>query len=202
MQLHRLQDRLPEVQMIPTLDEILLRWPHGVASRIRVLYLRALGMKIGGGCRIESVRVRRPSRIHLGGGNALTEGCWLWPPDAPGKCAIRIGERNYFNRDVMLDANELISIGDDNMFGPGVYVTDSNHGIRAGEPIREARLETAAVRIGSDCWIGARAIILSGVEVGDRAVVGAGAVVTRSVDGGTIVAGVPAVRIGTRGEAH
>lgn len=188
--------------MIPTLDEILLRWPHGMASRWRILYLRALGMEIGGRCRIESVRVRRPARIHLGDGNALTEGCWLWPPDAPGKCVIRIGDRNYFNRDVMLDSNELISIGDDNMFGPGVYVTDSNHGIRSGERILDARLVAAPVRIGNDCWIGAKAVILSGVDVGDRAVVGAGAVVTKSVEGGAIVAGVPAVRIGTRGEAR
>ncbi len=188
--------------MIPALDEMLLRWPYGVASRFRILYLRTLGMKIGGKCRIEGVRVRRPARIRVGEGNALTEGCWLWPSDAPGELVIQIGDRNYFNRDVMLDASDLISIGDDNMFGPGVYVTDSNHGIRSGERIRDAPLEAAAVRIGSDCWIGARAIILSGVEVGDRAVVGAGAVVTRSVEAGAIVAGVPAVRIGTRGEAR
>lgn len=191
-----------EAHVIPTLDELLLRWPYGMASRFRILYLRALGMRIGVGCRLESVRVRHPGRILIGNDNALTEGCWLWPPDAPGKCVIRIGDRNYFNRDVMLDANDLISIGDDNMFGPGVYVTDSNHGIRSGERIRDASLESAAVRIGSDCWIGARAVILSGVEVGDRAVVGAGAVVTKSVDTGSIVAGVPAVRIGTRGEAR
>jgi maltose O-acetyltransferase len=188
--------------MIPTLDEIFLRWPYGIASRFRVLYLRILGMEIGGGCRIESVRVRRPARIRLGNGNALTEGCWLWPHDAPGQCAIRIGDRNYFNRDVMLDANDLIWIGDDNMFGPGVYITDSNHGIRSSRRINEASLETAAVRIGSDCWVGANAVILSGVEIGDRSVVGAGAVVTKSVEADAIVAGVPAVRIGTRGEAR
>jgi hypothetical protein len=40
---------------------------------------------------------------------------------------MRISNRNYFNRDVILDANHWISIGEDNMFGPGVYVTDSNH---------------------------------------------------------------------------
>jgi maltose O-acetyltransferase len=187
--------------MMPTLDEILLRWPYGLVSRWRILCLRVLGMEIGGGCRIESIRVRRPARIRVGKGNALTEGCWLLPPDAPGKRAIEIGDRNYFNRGVMLDANELISIGDDNMFGPDVYVTDSNHGIRSREPIREAPVEAAPVRVGNDCWIGAKAVILSGVEIGDRAVVGAGAVVTKNVEAGAIVAGVPAVRIGTRGDA-
>jgi len=185
--------------VIPTLDEFLLRWPYGMASRLRILFLRTLGMEIGRRCRVESIRVRRPSRILLGDENAITEGCWFWPPDARGKCVIRIGDRNYFNRDVMLDANDLISIGDDNLFGPGVYVTDTNHGIRSLERAREAPLEAVPVRIGSDCWIGAKAVVLSGVEIGDRAVIGAGAVVTKSVEAGAIVAGVPAVRIGTRG---
>lgn len=187
--------------MIPSLEDILLRWPYGLASRIRIVFLRTLGMDIGAGCRLEAVRVRRPGRIHIGDGNALTEGCWLWPQDGPGGCVIRIGNRNYFNRDVILDANHLISIGDDNMFGPGVYVTDSNHGTSLDTQVSAAPIETAAVRIGSDCWIGARAIILSGVQVGDHAVIGAGAVVTKSVEAKTIVAGVPAVRIGIRGES-
>lgn len=186
--------------MIPAPENILLRWPYGLASRVRIVFLRTLGMDIGAGCRLEAVRVRRPGRIRIGDGNALTEGCWLWPQDGPGECVIRIGNRNYFNRDVMLDANHLIVIGDDNMFGPGVYVTDTNHGIRSGGRIRDTPIEAAAVQIGSDCWIGARAIVLSGVQVGDHAVIGAGAVVTKSVEAWAIVAGVPAVRIGTRGE--
>jgi maltose O-acetyltransferase len=185
--------------MIPTLDEVLLRWPFGLASRIRIGFFRALGMTIGAGCRIESIRLRRPSRIRMGDHNAFSEGCWLWPPDTPGECVIRVGSRNYFNRDVMLDANLLISIGDDNMIGPGVYVTDANHGFRSDRLVREAPMEAAPVRIGNDCWIGARAIVLAGVQIGDGAVVGAGAVVTKSVDAGAIVAGVPAVAIGARG---
>jgi maltose O-acetyltransferase len=114
---------------------------------------------------------------------------------------IRIGNRNYFNRDVMLDATHLISIGDDNMFGPGVYVIDSNHGMRLDGRISDAPIETASVQIGSDCWIGAKAIILSGVQVGDHAVIGAGAVVTKNVQAKTIVAGVPALRIGMRSDS-
>jgi maltose O-acetyltransferase len=101
----------------------------------------------------------------------------------------------------MLDANLLISIGDDNMFGPGVYVTDANHQFRSGLRLSEAPMEADPVQIGNDCWIGARAIILAGVQVGDRAVVGAGSVVTRNVEASTVVAGVPAVRIGMRGDS-
>lgn len=49
-----------------------------------------------------------------------------------------------------------------------------------------------SIHIGEDCWIGARAVILPGVRIGDGAVVGAGALVTRDVPGGSTVGGVPA----------
>ncbi|MCB2078723.1 MAG: acyltransferase [Novosphingobium sp.] len=52
------------------------------------------------------------------------------------------------------------------------------------------------IRIGDGVWIGARAIILGGVEIGERSVVAAGSVVTRSVPPNTIVAGVPAKQVG------
>jgi len=51
------------------------------------------------------------------------------------------------------------------------------------------------ITVGSDVWIGARATILSGVEIGDGAVIGAGAIVTDDVDPYAVVAGVPAKRI-------
>ncbi|PIW49973.1 MAG: acetyltransferase, partial [Zetaproteobacteria bacterium CG12_big_fil_rev_8_21_14_0_65_54_13] len=48
------------------------------------------------------------------------------------------------------------------------------------------------VCIGDDVWIGARAVILPGVNIGRGAVIGAGAVVTRNVAANSVVAGVPA----------
>lgn len=52
--------------------------------------------------------------------------------------------------------------------------------------------EYEQIQIGNDVWIGARAIILDGVKIGDGAIVGAGAVVTRDVPAYAVVAGVPA----------
>ena len=65
-------------------------------------------------------------------------------------------------------------------------------------PVRLQGYECAEVVIGSDVWIGAHATILPGVTIGDRAVVGAGAVVTRDVGEGQVVVGVPARVIGSR----
>lgn len=53
------------------------------------------------------------------------------------------------------------------------------------------------VKVGSDCFIGARAILMPGVEIGDRVIVGAGAVVTKSVPSGSVVVGCPARIIGS-----
>jgi acetyltransferase-like isoleucine patch superfamily enzyme len=153
-----------------------------------------LGMKVGLRNRMEGGgRVRRCSQIELGCYNAFTQGCWLWPIDADyGGIRIRIGDRNYFNRNLMIDACGLVEIGDHNMFGPDVYITDSNHKVGPGLKPNEQPMDVGIVKIGNCCWIGANVVILKDVELGDGCVVGAGAVVTRSVAPGSVVAGVPA----------
>uniref|UniRef100_Q01XL0 Acetyltransferase (Isoleucine patch superfamily)-like protein n=1 Tax=Solibacter usitatus (strain Ellin6076) TaxID=234267 RepID=Q01XL0_SOLUE len=152
-------------------------------------------MKIGASCRLERVRIRHPELIELGRCNALTSGCWLWPskPASSDNRAIRIGESNYFNRDVMIDACGRIEIGNHNMFGPGVYITDSNHVMRPDQWITETGMAIGRVVIGNGCWFGTRSTILKDVELGDRCIVAAGAVVTRSFPAGSVVGGVPAV---------
>jgi acetyltransferase-like isoleucine patch superfamily enzyme len=91
----------------------------------------------------------------------------------------------------MIDACGLVEIGDDNMFGPDVYIADSNHTFGSGISPKAAPMQRGRVKIGSHCWIGAKVVILKNVELGDRCVVGAGAVVTKSFPAGSIVVGVP-----------
>ena len=108
---------------------LLLKATRGAASRLRLHVYRLLGMKMGLRNRMEGGgRVRRCSQIEIGSYNAFTQGAWLWPNDVDyDGIRIRIGNRNYFNRNLMIDACGLIEIGDQNMFGPDVYITDSNH---------------------------------------------------------------------------
>ncbi len=61
------------------------------------------------------------------------------------------------------------------------------------------RFRYAPISVGDDCFIGARSIIMPGVSIGNRVIVAAGSVVTRSVPEGCIVAGVPATVIGDYG---
>ncbi|HEY0321715.1 MAG TPA: acyltransferase [Pyrinomonadaceae bacterium] len=174
-------------------EPYLLKSSRGLASRVRLLCYRLLGLKAGPRNRIEAGRARRLSQIVIGNYNALTEGCWLWPEDAPyDGVRIRIGDRNYFNRNLMIDSCGYVEIGDDNMFGPDIYITDSDHSFGQGLLPGQQPMQKGQVKIGNGCWIGAKAIILKNVELGDYCVVAAGAVVTRSFPAGSVIAGVPA----------
>ena len=180
--------------MTRSFDQFLLTAPRGAISRMRLSIYRLLGMRMGQRNRMEGGgRVRRCSQIEIGSFNAFSQGAWLWPIDeAYEGTRIRIGNGNYFNRNLMLDACGSIEIGNENMFGPDVYVTDSDHQFQVGASPKDLPMDRGRVRIGNRCWIGAKAIILKGVELGDGCVVGAGSVVTRSVAPSQVVVGVPA----------
>jgi len=91
-----------------------------------------------------------------------------------------------------VQAGNGVSIGDDTIFAPGVKIISANHEKSAGR----GWIEGDGVRIGARCWIGANAIILPGVCLGDDVIVGAGAVVTKSFPTGSTVVGNPARLIG------
>jgi acetyltransferase-like isoleucine patch superfamily enzyme len=178
-------------------EYLLLTASRGVASRLRLALYRFLGMKAGIRNRMEGQgRVRRCSQIEIGSYNAFTQGCWLWPNNENYEgVRIRIGSGNYFNRNLMIDACGLVEIGSHNMFGPDVYITDSDHTFGPGLKPNEQPMRAGKVKVGDCCWIGAKVVILKDVELGDGCVVGAGSVVTRSVEAGSVVAGVPAHRL-------
>ena len=176
------------------LEYLLFTATRGATSRLRLLLFRVLGMKTGSRNRMDGTgRVRRCSQIEIGSYNAFSQGYCLWPDNhSHAGVRIRIGDWNYFNRNLMIDACGVVEIGNQNMFGPDVYITDSDHRFGPGATPNEEPMNVGEVKIGSRCWIGAKVVILKNVELGDGRVVGAGAVVTRSVAPGSVVAGVPA----------
>lgn len=93
-----------------------------------------------------------------------------------------------------------IHIGDGTRIATGAALYAFNHGLAPDRPIREQPVKSRGIRVGADVWIGANAGITDGVTVGDHAVVGMGAVVTRDVPAWAIVAGVPARVVGDRRE--
>ncbi len=96
-----------------------------------------------------------------------------------------------------------LSIGDNVMMGPDVIIYTQNHNFdRIDIPmIKQGDSEKKKVIIGNDVWIGARAVILPGISIGEGAIVGAGSIVTKDVPPYSIVGGNPAKIIRERGKS-
>ena len=102
---------------------------------------------------------------------------------------IHLGERVFFNFNcVVLDVCP-VTIGDFTLFGPAVQIYTPLHPLNA--PARRGKEYGKPVVIGADVWVGGGAIILRGVSVGPRAVIGAGSVVTRDIPADVFAAGNP-----------
>jgi len=154
-------------------------------------YLRRKGVTLGGRPatfhgrmpRIKGGRrIRVGSRFKVDGHQIRAE--LACSPDG----RIVIGDNVYLNRGTTIYAEREVTIGDDCRFADQAAVYDTNfHEVGEGEGIT-----VAPVRIGSNVWIGRQALILPGTEIGDHAVVGAGAVVRGVVPPRTLVAGSPA----------
>jgi acetyltransferase-like isoleucine patch superfamily enzyme len=116
-----------------------------------------------------------------------------------------IGDRTWFGHNVMVTVAERVEIGRDCMIANGVWIMDSpGHPTDPGARLRRMpapRDRVRPVTIGDNVWIGARSIIFPGVTIGDGAVVGTAAVVTKSVPPFGIVGGNPARLIGSAAPA-
>ena len=130
---------------------------------------------------------RRILRQLFGAGG---ESVWMQPPFYCDYGAnIELGERVFFNFNcVVLDVCR-VRVGSFSLFGPAVQIYTPMHPFDAERRRREEFGKP--VEIGSDVWVGGGAIILPGVHIGSRAVIGAGSVVTRDVPEGTFAAGNP-----------
>ena len=126
---------------------------------------------------------------------------WMQPPFfCDYGSNIELGERVFFNYNcVVLDVCP-VRIGDFTLFGPAVQILTATHPLDAG--LRRSRELGKPIDIGSDVWVGGGALILAGVRIGSRTVIGAGSVVTRDVPEGVLAAGNPCrvVRSLERGE--
>lgn len=113
---------------------------------------------------------------------------------------IKIGQGFHASERLHISVINRVEIGDDCLFGSGVYISDHNHGSYKGSeqshpnelPVERKLISHGTVIIGSRVWMGDNVIIVGPVTIGDGVVVGANSVVTRDVPDNVIVAGVPA----------
>jgi maltose O-acetyltransferase len=115
---------------------------------------------------------------------------WMQPPFyCDYGSNIELGERVFFNFNcVVLDVCR-VRIGSFSLFGPAVQIYTPMHPFNA--ELRRRQEFGKPVEIGEDVWVGGGAIILPGVRIGSRAVIGAGSVVTRDIPDDVFAAGNP-----------
>lgn len=102
---------------------------------------------------------------------------------------ITIGKNVFINACCCFQDQGGITIGDGTQIGHRVVLATLNHDLA---PEKRTSMHPAPIVIGKKVWIGAGAIVLPGVTVGDNAIIAAGAVVTKDVPVNAIVGGVPA----------
>jgi len=175
---------------------------------------------LGTDCAIESgVSLQYPDRIHIGSGSRISRYAALRAntEERPG---ITLGKGVSIQDYVIINANRgRVSLGDRSWLGPfclvygngGVHIGSnvlvaahttinsvSHSAERCDIPITDQPVLSGPITIEDDVWIGLNAVILQGVTIGRGAIVGAGAVVTKSVPPWSIAVGVPAKVTGRR----
>lgn len=122
----------------------------------------------------------------------IGEGCYIEPPLHVnfGGAHLHFGSNVYANFNLTRVDDTHIYVGDFTMFGPNVIIATAGHPILP--ELREQVYQyNMPVRIGRNCWIGAGAIIVPGITIGDNVVVGAGSVVTKDLPSNVIAVGNP-----------
>lgn len=171
------------------------------------------------------VKIKNKKKISFNGSATIEDGCFIQALSKGGitvgnnfslgrnsiiECTgvIReLGEELIIGDNVGIAANAFIAmrgkveIGSNTIFGPGVSIHAENHNFSdVDKPIKLQGATRKGVKIGEDCWIGSKAVILDGVTIGSHSIIAAGAVVTKDIPEYCIAGGVPAKVIKMRKE--
>ena len=141
----------------------------------------------------ESAALINTANIHIGSGCLLQDRVYI---RAGMTGSVTLEDRVALNSFAKIFGHGGVRVGESAQIGPGTVVTTSGHDYRA----TELALDLAPVDIGARVWIGSMATILPGVTIGDRAVIGAGAVVTSDIPADCLAVGVPAKVVRRFGE--
>lgn len=142
---------------------------YRLLNALKALFLRAVGARVG-------------RRV------VFYPGVWI----TPGRNLV-LGDDVDLATGVLITTGGGVDIGPRTLIGYRAQILSANHVVPEGRRrIFDSGHTTEPVVIGADAWIGAAAIVLPGVRIGEGAVVAAGSVVTKDVEPFMIVAGVPA----------
>lgn len=109
--------------------------------------------------------------------------------------SMRFGDRVFIGRGCEFNIRYGLTVGDDSLIASGCIFIDHDHGRDLTTKTINTECPGGPISVGTGVWIGARAVVLKGVSIGNHAVIGAGSVVTKSVPDFEVWAGVPAKRL-------
>jgi acetyltransferase-like isoleucine patch superfamily enzyme len=159
----------------------------GIMNVLRGLYVRRSCTRAG----VLSVLAGWPlPKVINRGGLVEIDNCGLFPGvriECWKGAVVRIGKGTYLNRNTEIVASVSVTIGRDCKIARDVLIMDTDQHSIGTKPLRNLPVE-----IGDRVWLGSRAIVLKGVTIGHDSVVGAGAVVTKSVPPHSLVVGMAA----------
>jgi acetyltransferase-like isoleucine patch superfamily enzyme len=179
------------------------------------VWLKLLGLEKGTGCRfvgVPLVKLAPGAKIRLGNNVVLNSRNESNSAGIPHPCILAANSAESFISigdgtgisGASISAKCSITIGKGVLVGAGACIWDNDfHSLTAEQrQSQTAQILAAPICIEDDVFVGARALILKGVRIGHGAVVGAGSVVARDIQAGSIVAGNPAQVVGHVNTAH
>jgi acetyltransferase-like isoleucine patch superfamily enzyme len=181
----------------------LLRFMHrnrmlNLKYGLLLLRLGAWKLRLGRRLRLDGIAFIGPGcQIQVGPNAVLELGRWSWlGHGCKVRChegAVSLGPKSVLGQECTISAYQHVSIGRECVIADRVMMIDFDHGtVEVDRPIRLQGIYKRDVRVGNNVWIGYGACVLRGVAIGDNAIVGTNAVVTKEVPANAVVGGVPA----------
>ena len=130
------------------------------------------------------IRLQGGGIINLGKGVLIASNSVISATDGG---RLSLGRMVGINRNSMIMCHDKVSIGDNTIMGPGVYIYDHDHVFDSMDGVRRNEYVTSPITIGKNCWIGANTVILRGTTIGDNCLIAAGCVVKGNYPDGSVV---------------
>ena len=171
-----------------------------IKNKLFTLFLSSKLKSCGKSYFFSSVTVLNPLRIDVGNNCLFHKDVWLAAQENDtSKGCIFIDDSVVISKGVIISAAYKISLCRGVTVGPYTMIMDNNHGFKeVNRSVMEQGLFGGEIKVGEFSWIGGHVTVLPGVIIGKGVIVGAGSVVTKSIEDYKIVVGNPARVIGDR----
>jgi len=156
-------------------------------------------MRIGKNTSIANIYVTWPHQVTIGNNCIIEHNCYfkfdgIWKQGP----SISLANNIFVGFGCEFNIRKSISIGNDCLIASGCKFIDHDHGSYSDELMRLQNGPEKEIIIGEDVWLGTNVIVLKGCNIGNGAIIAAGAVVTKNVGKFEIWAGIPAKKVGNR----